>query len=240
MLIAILISATLSASHPDTIPHCLTLKELEKSGALSRINDLSILLPLGPNYTVATHEEPETNKRTIGFNWSVDSVSFSHYDEIERAALAFSDMINLYFLREKELKHLDEIMLVVNQQGDSTKYHFFNFLIEPKLRYRNYTIDKRIKMLKDLSICRIEDISFPDENRQLKYILHLTISVPDVVVSIEKNLLPLKEALKIVVENFILARHRENYSRYQLTFVGQHNGTKDYAFPIGVSKNETL
>jgi len=233
-------SASLFAAYPDTTRHCPTLNELKESGAFERINDLSIFFTLGSEYTVSIHEEALTKKRTIGFNWSVDSVSFSHYEEIQRAALAFSDLINIYFLGENELRNLDEILIVVNRKGDSTNYYSFNLLIDNKLKYRKNTIDQKMKLLKDLFICKIEHITYPDGNNPFKSVLRLTINLPDIIISIDKNLVPFKEPLKKVVKNFIIRGHHEQCSKFQLQFVGQRNVEKEYTFPVDEFKNESL
>jgi hypothetical protein len=240
MLIAILMSFTLSASPLDSTPHCLTINELLESGSMQRVNEFRTFFFWGPNYTIATDKEEQTQKRTIGFNWSVDSVSFSQFEKIEKAAKAFSDLINIYFLGEKQLKYLDEILIVLTRQNDSTKYHSFNFLVDPSLKYLDYAVDKKVKLLKDLSVCEIQFAITTDLNDQLKSILYLTIIVPDVVVSIEKNIKPIKDSFTKVVENFILSDNRDYYSKYQLSFVGQHGGKKEYSIVISKPKNETL
>jgi hypothetical protein len=240
MLIAILTSFALSVSPPDSTPHCLTLNELLESGSVKRINELNTISFFGPSYSMFTHEQEQTKKRTIGFRWDVDSVSYLQFEKIEKTARAFSDLINIYFLGEKQLRYLDEILIVVTCQGDTTKYHSFNFLIDHSLKYLNYEVDKKVKLLKDLSVCEIQGATSTDLNNQLKSILYMNIIVPDIVVSSENEIQPLKDTLTKVVKNFILSNNREYYSKCQLSFVGQHGGKKEYTFLISKPQNESL
>jgi hypothetical protein len=240
MLLAILFSFTLSVSPPDSTPHCLTVNELMESGSVRRINELSTISFLGPNYSMVTHEQEQTMKRTIGFRWDLDSVSYSQFEKIEKAARAFSDLINIYFLEKKQLQYLDEILLVVTRQGDSTKYYSFNYLIDKALKYLNYPVDKKVKLVKDLFVCEIQGGPSTDINNQLKSILYLTIIVPEVVAEGEKKIQPLIDSLTKVVKNFILSEHREYYSKCQLSFVGQHGGMKEHTFLISKPKSENL
>lgn len=239
MLIALLLSFAGPTCKTDSTPDYLTINELKVSGSIQKIKEISTFSFLGPTFRLVLYDQEESKKKTIGFSWDLDSLSYSKFDKIEKAACAFSDMINIYFLEQKQLHNLDEIMLLVTRDGDSAKCHSFNFLIDSNLKDIKYPVDQKIKLLKDISLCDIQCNITTDEYNSSKAIMYLTMIVPDVVVKIENNLNPLKDALIQAVDKFILSDNREYYSKYQLTFAGQHV-KKEFTIPISKPQNETL
>ena len=193
----------------------------------------------GPDCRTAIIIDPRTDKRTIVFNWSQDSLFFSNSDKNQKDAFAYNNLVMLYVLQEKQLSKLDEIAMYIERNGDSTRFNLFCSVVDAKMRRHRFTVDEKMQMLKDLSAYTLDHSSVSDWDNPLKNIFRITVQTPGFLFD-ENDLSTMVTALRSIIEDFVLLSDRKNYSRYQVICMDKDNERKKSIFLVPDSKKTTL